>query len=512
MRPRLAAAGPARHSLRTVSSAGEDWSSQTRSSIVWSNAAFVGARIFSSLSLLILARLLVPADFGVVAAITLFTALLEMIGDIGMRATVIYEQEEEVTSRVHVAFTINLGLTVVLSVGCVVLAPYVADFFHVGQHADLFRLAALNPLLKGIGNIHDALLMRGMEFRRRALPEVVQAAVRGLVSIPLAVAGLGATGLLVGFLAGTFCWTVVQWRISEYRPRLQFDRAIARSMVAYGTGASLVDIQAAIASRIDLIAVGRVLGETALGLYTVALRVPELLIEAVAWNTGTVAFAALSRKRHEDRAGLAAATRSLVRFQSLYAIPAAVILAVLSTPLIVVLFGANWEEAGGVAAAISVMAAVTAITFPLGDVFKALGRQRTFVAIQLIALPFLIATIVFAAPAGIIWVAWARTGTRVFFVGVITVVVSRTLEASVRSMAAPILPGMAAGAGALVGAGAVRLLWTDLTVGPVLVGGIAGVAGALLALRLFAPRTAADAWRHTRGLLGRRVRALDPSA
>jgi lipopolysaccharide exporter len=493
-----------------VSTQDGDWSSQTRSSIVWSNLAFVGARIFSSLSLLILARLLTPADFGVVAAITLFINLLEMISDIGMRATVIYEQEEGVSNRVHVAFTINLGLTVLLAAGCVLLAPVVADFFHVGEHVDLFRLAALNPLFRGVANIHDGLLMRSMEFRRRALPEVVQAAVRGFVSIPLAIAGLGATGLLIGFITGTFCWTVVQWRISDYRPRLRFDPAIARSMVAYGTGASLVDVQAAIGSRVDLIAVGRVLGETALGLYTIALRVPELLIEAVAWNTGTVAFAALSKKREEDRGGLAEATRTLIRFQALYAIPAATILAVLATPLLVVLFGSRWEEAGGVASAITIMAAVTAITFPLGDVFKALGRQRTFVLIQLGALPFLIATIVLAAPAGIVWVAWARTGTRVFLVAVITVVVSRTLEERVRTMLAPMVPGAAAGAGALVGAGTVRLLWNGSDVGVVLLGGTAGLLGAAIALRLFSPATAASVWFHVKGMWNGRRRRQKP--
>ncbi len=494
-----------------MSSSGDDWSSQTRTSIVWSNLAFVGARIFSSLSLLILARLLTPADFGVVAAITLFINLLEMISDIGMRATVIYEQEEEVTDRVHVAFTINLGLTLLLTVACVLLAPVIADFFRVGDHTDLFRLAALNPLFRGVANIHDGLLMRSMEFRRRAVPEVIQAAVRGIVSIPLAIAGLGATGLLIGFMTGTLCWTIVQWRISDYRPRLQFDRTIARSMVAYGTGASMVDVQAAIGSRVDLIAVGRVLGETALGLYTIALRVPELLIEAVAWNTGTVAFAALSRKRHEDRAGLANATRTLIRFQALYAIPAAVILSVLSTPLLVILFGERWAEAGGVAAAISVMAAVTAITFPLGDVFKALGRQRTFVLIQVAVLPLLIATVVFAAPAGIVWVAWARTGTRVLLVAVLTVVVSRTLEESLKSMVAPMLPGAGAGLGALVGAGTVRLLLTtDADIVIVLAGGVAGVTGAAVALRLLSPQAAASVWFHAKGLWsGRRQRPIN---
>jgi PST family polysaccharide transporter len=488
-----------------VSSADSEWTRKTRSGIAWSNAAFLGARIFSSVSLLILARLLSPGDFGVVAAITVFIAILEMISDIGMRATVIYEQEEAVTRRVHVAFTINLGLTVLLSAACVALAPVVAGFFHIEGHTDLFRLAALNPMLKGLGNIHDALLMRGMEFRRRALPEVVQAATRGAISIPLAFAGFGATGLLVGFLSGTLAWTIVHWRIGDYRPRFRFDRKIARSMVGYGTGASLVDIQAAIGSRVDLIAIGRVLGERALGLYTIAFRVPELLIEAVAWNTGTVAFAALSKRRHEDDSELADATRSLIRYQALYAIPAGAILAVLAPVLIVVLFGQKWEEAGGVASAISVMAAVTAITFPLGDVFKALGRQRVLVVMQLTMLPFLIAAIVVSAPAGIVAVAWVRTTVRTLYVGSLTIVVSRSLHETVRSMVAPMLPAVAAGIGALAGAGAVRLLWSDLSFGPLLAGGTAGICGAALALQLCSPATARELRSQLGSLRSRRA-------
>jgi lipopolysaccharide exporter len=495
-----------------VESSGGDWTSRTRSGIVWSNAAFLGARIFSSVSILILARLLSPEEFGVVAAITVFIAILEMISDIGMRATVIYEQEEAASRRIHVAFTINLGLTLLLSAACVLLAPYIADFFRVGDQTDLFRLAALNPLFKGIGNIHDALLMRSMDFKRRTIPEVVQAAVRGAVSIPLAFAGFGATGLLVGFISGTFAWTVVQWRLSDYRPRVALDGAIARSMVGYGIGASLVDVQAAIATRVDLIAIGRVLGERALGLYTVAFRLPELLIEAVAWNTGTVAFAALSRKRHEDAGGLADATRSLIRYQSLYAIPAGAILAVLASPLIVTLFGSTWAPAGGVASAISVMAAVTAITFPLGDVFKAMGRQRVLVVMQLAMLPLLVAVIVWSAPAGIVAVAWARTGMRTAYVAVLTVVVSRTLGQSVRSMVAPMLPAAVAGIGALVGAGAVRLLWPALSAGPVVVGGLAGVLGAGLMLQLFFPATVRELRSLFASLRARRVKPAPSGA
>lgn len=466
-----------------------DWGGRTRGGIIWSNATFVLARAVGFLSLLVLARLLAPSEFGVVAAITLYIFVVELISDVGMRATVIYEQEEAFTRRVDTAFTINVGLALLLTVAGVLLAPLVAGFFRFEGETDLFRLAALNPLLKGFGNIHDALLMRGMNFRRRAIPELVQAVGRTAASVTLAFAGLGAAALVYGLLIGTLLWAAAHWLLSPYRPRPNLDRGIARSMVGYGTAASLVDIIAAIASRVDLAVVGRVLGDRALGLYTIAFRVPELVIEGVAWNTGAAAFPALSRKRRDDRAGLAEATRTIVRYQALYVVPMAVWLAIVAPALIVVLFSSAWADAGGVGSAVAVLAGVTAVSFPLGDAFKALGKQRRLVAIQLAQVPLFLGAILLAAPAGIVAVAWARAGSGVLHSTILWLVVSRTLREAPSSFLTVLRPAVLAGVGTGVGAGAVRLLWNDHLLLSLVASTAAGAAGAAVAMLAFAPDT-----------------------
>jgi lipopolysaccharide exporter len=484
-----------------------DWGRRTRGGIIWSNATFVGTKLVSSLSLVVLARLLTPSDFGVVAAILVYVTVVELISDIGMRATVIYEQEDAVTDRVQTAFTINVLLALLLTAIGVALAPVVAGFFHAQAHTDLFRLAAINPFVKGLGNIHDGLLLRGLEFNRRIVSQVVMSAVRAGVSIPLALLGFGAWSLIIGLLAGSLAWTLVLWAQTRFVPKFTLDRSAVRSMTAYGTAASAIDIVASISTRVDAIVIARVLGDRALGLYTVAFRVPELLIESVAWNTAVVAFPALSLKRRDDPDSLADATRSLVRYQSLYAIPVGVWLALVGPPLVVVLFGSAWRAAGGVTSAVAVMSAITAVAFPLGDVFKALGKQRIFLGIQLIQLPFYVAAIILVAPAGIVAVAWARAATRAGHSLFLSLVVCRTLGTKLRTFVAATGPALAAGLGVFVGTGAVRLLWSELSIGPLVAATAAGAVGGLVALRLLDPAAFREVREIGVGLFERRAKA-----
>ena len=480
-----------------------------RTGVLWSAGTYFAGRGLTFISTLVLARVLTPDDFGIVAAIIVFLGLIELGSDVGMNATVVYEQESGVTPRVQTAFTLNLIAAAALTAIGVAAAPLVAALFNMEAHTDLFRLSALNLLGIGLGNIHDGLLMRELDFRRRSIPGIVRALVRGIVAIALALAGFGAVALVAGMLAGTAVWTVTLWILSPLRPTFRLDLGIARSMVGYGAGAAVLEVVAVIASRTDAIVVGRLLGERALGLYSMAGRLPELLIDSLSWNISMVAFPALARKRAKDNApALAGATLTQLRFQSLFAIPVATGLAVLAPPIVVTLFGDQWAQTGPVMSAVAVGSGLIAIAFPLGDVFKAIGRQRTIVVLNLIQLPLLIGLMVAVAPSGILAVAWARTGVSAMFAIALIGAVMRTLQLRAGATLASIWPAFAAGAGVAAGAGAVRLAWPSLSIGPVIAGTVAAAVGGAAVLRLVAP----GAFDDLRRLLPARLRGRPAGA
>ncbi len=463
------------------------WATATRQGIVWSAASFLGARTLTFISVVVLARLLAPADFGVVAAIALFIAMIEVISDAGMKATVVYEQEKGISERVDIAFTLNLAVAALLCAGAVLLAPVVAGFFRMEDHTDLFRLAPLNLLLTALGNVHDALLLRDLDFRRRMIPEVARGVAYGGTSIALAVAGFGVVALVAGLLAGTATWTVCQWLLTPFRPRLSLNREIVRSMAGYGSGAFSLAVIGALAGIAPMSLIGRILGEQALGLYTVARRIPELALEGVVYNISHVYFPALSRKRTIDERAVGSATLTVLRYQALCVAPMAAGLAVLASPLIVVLFSAKWADAGPVLSAVAILSGMACTFFPLGDALKAMGKQRHMVALNLLQVPCVAAGIVVLAPEGIVTVAWFMAGMSLTFLAGVAYLVSRQLDIRPRSLAAAARPGIAAAAGVVVAAGAVRLAWSSLSAGPLLAGLVAGALGGLLSVRVLAP-------------------------
>lgn len=463
------------------------WGRATRQGIIWSTASFVAGRTLTFVSIVVLARLLTPGEFGVVAAITAFLMLIEVVSDVGMKATVVYEQEHGITARVQTAFTVNLGFAFLLVGATLLLAPFVAGFFRLDEHVDLFRLASLNLLLTGLGNVHDSLLLRELDFRRRIIPDLVRQLTRGVVSIVLALAGLGAEALVIGMLAGTASWTVVQWTLTPFRPTLSLDAGIARSMAGYGSGSALLAIVGAVGGSVQIAMIGRALGEQALGLYVVARRIPELLIEMVAFNVSRVAFPALARRRARDKQGVGPAMLVLLRYQALYVGPAAAGLAVLAQPLVTVVFSSTWRDAGSVLTAVAVLSGVGSIAFPLGDVLKAVGKQWFLVALNVIQIPLVAAGILLLAPRGIDAVAWLVAGSAMTFAAGMMVIVSRELGIRARSVVSAARPGMIAALGVTVGAGAVRLAWPDLSIAPLVAGVLAGTGTGILFLRVLAP-------------------------
>ncbi|MEJ7783953.1 MAG: oligosaccharide flippase family protein [Solirubrobacteraceae bacterium] len=485
------------------------WGAGVKRGIAWSALTFGMSKALSLLSLLVLARLLVPAEFGVVAAVVAYMAIIEVVSDLGMKASVVYEQERGVTSRVQTAWTANAAAAALLAAVGVLAAPWLAGLFGVPDETDLFRIGALNIALAGLGNVHDALLLRDLALNRRFVPQLVRDLLRVGVSVGLAFAGLGAASMVWGYLVGTVGWVTTLWLLSPLRPDVSFDRRAARSMAGYGAAAASHQLLAALTTRADVIVIGAVLGTAQLGIYTIAYRLPEVLLASVAYTLTVVAFPALAMQRSQAEAGLAAATLALLRYQTLYAAALGTGLAVLSGPLVTVLFGARWAPAGPVMVALSVSFAVQASVFPLGDLLKAVDKQRILVAITLVELPLLFAGMVLAAQSSAEAVAWTLAGFTVAFAATVTRYVARELGVGARELLGAMAPGLATGLGVAVGTlGAMAVAGDGILA--ILIGTLAGASSGALALRLAAPAFARDVARQVRDVL--RARRRDPGA
>jgi O-antigen/teichoic acid export membrane protein len=280
--------------------------------------------------------------------------------------------------------------------------------------------------------------------------------------------------------------TLTLWIVKPFRPTLSIQRSAVRGIASYGGWASLLEVLAALAHRTDVAVVGNALGARALGLYTIAQRLPELVVGSVTWNLSIVAFPALSQRRDRGHESLIHTTLNLIRYSALFGIPMGAALAVLAGPLVVVLFSDKWADAAEIMVPLAILYGLVCIVFPLGDTFKALGRQPTMVVVNVVSLPITIAAMVAAAPAGVVAVAWARLGVTVATAIVWLVLIGRALRLSSWQIIDTLIPGFAAAAGATAAGLAARALVPGDSIGALVVASLAVGAGGLIALRIFA--------------------------
>jgi PST family polysaccharide transporter len=366
---------------------------------VWSFTAHYGAQLLAFATTVALARLLTPTEFGVAGYALVTISFLSIARDLGIGAAIIYEDDDARTA--DTAFWLGLAVGCALAALTWTAAPLAASFFHDERATAVVRgLSLLFPIV-ALGNVHDALLMKRLQFRRRAVADLGQALGKGAVAIALASLGLGAGSIIAGQLAGAAVAAVLLWLSLGWRPGRSFQASRARALLSYGAGTMSVNTIGRFLVNADYLFVGRYLGAGPLGIYTLAFRLPELLIMDFCTAIARVVFPAYTRIR-DDSAALGRAFLTTLRYVSLATVPLGVGFAVVAEPLVQTMFGASWAAAVPVARAIAVYAVFLSLSFNIGDVYKAQGRLSLLTGIALVRAAVLL-------PA--LWWAAARLGT-----------------------------------------------------------------------------------------------------
>jgi PST family polysaccharide transporter len=461
---------------------GPGLAARTVSGMFWAYGSYVGGRLLVLVSTVVLARVLVPADFGVVALALTFMVFLDTVKDLGLGQALIVVPDDRLSSATQTAFCWSLLLGMVLSAATALVAPVAAGFFGEPQLQALLAVLGLNFLLRSFGATHLALARRSLDFRSRTMSETCDVLVRGIVSISLAVAGLGAWSLVLGYLAGTAAAVVMIWLRVPWRPARRVSTDHLREMLSFGGLLTLVDVGQAFAHEIDYLFIGRVLGAAPLGLYSIAFRLPELLIINLSIVAGTVLFPAYAKL---DRARLSDAFLLSLRYTAIVVLPMAIGLGLLARPVVLTLFGDQWEAAIPVMQVLCAYAVVVTMNIPAGTVYKVTGRAWILIAFTVPYVVCLAAALTFLTPHGIVAVAGAMAGLQALFAIAGWTVATRILD--VRPM---IVARTLAGPTGAAATMAIPLLIVDQVVGDPLValllGMLLGGAAYGLGLRLFA--------------------------
>ena len=194
---------------------------------IWNYTAFLASKGILVVVTLLLARLLSPAEFGLVSMALLVITAFDILRDFGIGSAVIQRQRDG-DAAANLAFALSSCMGVTLFTLNWLLAPVTTRFFQANspQQGELLiwlvRVLGLSLLFVSLGSTQDVLLQKGLQYRKRMVPEVGRTFTKGLLSVVLALTGAGAWSLVLGQVVGDGCATALLWLISRWRPSSPF--------------------------------------------------------------------------------------------------------------------------------------------------------------------------------------------------------------------------------------------------------------------------------------------------
>jgi PST family polysaccharide transporter len=411
--------------------------------MAWAYGSYVGGRLLVLLATAILARLLTPSEFGLVAFALTVTAFLDIVSDLGVSQTLIVLSDEDAKKKANTAWTLGVLLGGLLALLTAALSPVAANFFHQPELTVMLPILGLNFLIRALGMTHFALAQREIDFRTRTIAEMSDVLVRGSIGIGLALAGAGAYSLVGGYLAGSAALATSLWFLVPFRPKPKLVRSDLAGLLRFGGGLTLLNTLSAISNQVDYMAVGRVLGQTKLGLYTLGFRLPELLIINFSYVAGLVLFPAMAGV---DRSALADAYLTSQRYVVMVCAPLAVALALLAEPIVLVLFGDQWGDSVAVMQVLSLFGLGITLGIPAGTAYKSVGRVDVLVKLAIPRTMLVVGSIVLFVDEGIVAVAACQAGVAALFSIINILFASRLLGTGLRKILVAVTPPVVAAA------------------------------------------------------------------
>jgi O-antigen/teichoic acid export membrane protein len=355
--------------------------------IKWQAIEIVSRNLFSLILFSALTRLLAPTDFGLAALVSTFIVLGNLFVDQGI-GTALLQRKELEPDHVNVAFWINLSTAVVVTVLTWLLAGFVADFYREPQLALLLRVGILAILINSSSMVQSFIFIREMDFRNPMLRNLLGNVIGGCSGILIAVAGFGVWSLIGQQLIGAITSCIFVWTASKWRPSFRFSMRHCRELLHVSSVASMGVIITILISRVDQLIIGKFLGSSILGEYSVASKLTEMISSGMQTPIKAVAESGLARMQ-SDHFRICQAVYKGMEFNALVAFPVFVGLAAVSNELVLTLFAGKWDASGPMCALLSLNMLISGLKIFFWPALLASGDIRRSVYIHGVTLAFI---------------------------------------------------------------------------------------------------------------------------
>jgi lipopolysaccharide exporter len=348
-------------------------------------------RLVSILQVLILARLLGPAEFGLFGACLLAISTLETLSQSGIYEAII-QKETGPSADLHTAFVVQAGRALILMIVTFLIAPLVAQFFQLADITPILRALSISIAINGFSNVALVLLERELAYRRIVAYRISVSVANLLASAIFAIVLRNAWALVLGSLAGSFVSLIVSYLIHPFRPRLEFNLERFRSLFKYGRWISFTRIVGFLVTEGDDILVGRLLGAASLGTYQMGYRIASLPATEVSHAIGRVSLPAFSRLQSQ-LPKIRTAYIANLQFIFMVSFPLCVGIVIGAADFTRIFLGPSWNAIVPVVRILAIWGLLRSFVSTMAPLMQALGDARAFAQLQVSKLLVMMAVI-----------------------------------------------------------------------------------------------------------------------
>ena len=308
--------------------------------LLWSFLERIGQDLMQFVVTIILARLLAPAEFGMIAMLAIFMAVAQSLIDSGFGSALIQKQDAGYVAECSI-FYFNILVGIIAAGLLCLVAPRIASFYDTPILVPLTRAPSLNLVINAFALIQTSLLTKHIDFKTQLKVSLLAMFFSGTLGIFMAYHGFGVWSLVAQSLSQNFFRTCLLWFFVSWRPSWAFSFSSLRTLFAFGSNLLFSGLLETVFQNIYLVIIGKFFSSADLGFYARAKGLQQLPTHNIAGSVSRVAYPVFS-SRQEDKKRLKVGVRKALSFMAMVNFPIMIGLAVVAEPLVRVLLTDKW--------------------------------------------------------------------------------------------------------------------------------------------------------------------------
>ena len=349
---------------------------------------------------IILARILMPSDYGLIGMLAIFLAISQLFVESSFSSALI-QKTDRTEVDYSTIFYFNLAVGVVFYLILFFSAPLIAQFFNAPQLTILTKVLSLNIIINSLSLVQQTRLTIKLDFKTQALISLFSVIISGTIGIFTAYRGFGVWALVIQSTSIALVRTVSLFYISKWVPLLIFSGSSFKQLFGFSSkllGAGLV---ATIFNNIYSVLIGKIFAAKDLGFYTRARQYPEFLSGTSTSILQGVTFPILASLQN-DRERMVSVYGRLMRMVVFFVVPALTLLALLSEPFIRFFLTEKWMPVAPLMQWLCFARMITPISALNMNILNAIGRSDLFFKVDISKLPLTVAALVITIPLGLL--------------------------------------------------------------------------------------------------------------